>query len=440
MFGDRIMRKRIALVYWWRISMFVALLAAGFAMVHFTAIGDFITGARMASLIAELQDIWWSPILLIGLYTLMGPLELPTGLLMMGGAAFGALYGTIFNLVGLVAGAMLGYWVARLLGRDFVSRFADQRLQRGERILQHRGLWSLVQTRFMPIPFPVINIGAALAGVNSTRFLMAAIIGLIPPTLMHTYFIAELFETRGRGMTFIFYGAVFAVYNILISMLWLKEKPAWTRHLSKWFARHIRLLIYRLDRILRWKFGIYEYWQDPECLFRVSVAHTSRPIRVSGGEVPVDVKVLQIHFWNDHFPAVPPDGPDMAFAVKLHKMGTSSLRALADHIKNDSRLAEVKAVGGVTSLFGAGEGSAEERAFSNNGFTIIPHHNPLGLFGRFWENVYAWMIMWAFTPATLQHKKLLQLSWSEFWMFADDFVERYASFKHDAKEGEESRW
>ena len=288
----------------------------------------------------------------------------------------------------------------------------------------------------MPIGFSVINFAAALACVNARRFLLATLIGLIPSTLMHTYFIAELFATRGSGMTFIAYGSVYVVFNLLISLLWLKEKPIRMRTLSKWFAWQLRLLIYRLDRFLRWKMGIYEYWEDPDCLFRASVIHTSRPIRISGGKIPVGVKVLNIHFWNEHFPRVPPDGPDLEYAVNLHRMGTSSLRALADHIKNDSRLAEVQAVGGVTSLFGAGEGSAEERAFSNNGFTIIPHHNSLGLFGRFWENVYAWMIMWAFTPATLQHKSLLQLPWSEFWMFADDFVERYATFKRNAKEDE----
>jgi hypothetical protein len=240
-------------------------------------------------------------------------------------------------------------------------------------------------------------------------------------------------------VTFIGYGAAFVVFNILISILWLKETPARMRSASKWFASHIRLLIYRLDRILRWKMGIYEYWDDPQCLFRVNVTHTSRPIRVSGGEVPVGAEVLEMHFWNEHFPRIPPDGPDMVFAVNLHRMGTSSLRALADHIKKDSRLAGVQAVGGKTSLFGAGEGSVEERAFSENGFTITSHHNPWGFFGRFWENVYAWMIMWAYNPATLQHQSLLQLPWSEFWMFADDFVGRYASPKRNAKEGEESR-
>ncbi len=427
--GDQIMRERIELANWLRMSMFVALLVAGFAIVYFTSIGEFLTEARMASLITELRNVWWSPMLLIGLYTVMGALGLPTGPLLVGGAVFGAFYGTIYNVLGLVIGAMLGYQVANLLGRKFVVRVAGQRLKRAEGILERRGFWPLVQTRFMPIPFPVINFGAALAGVRPPLFLSATLVGLIPSTLIHTYFIAELFVTHGseRAMTLVWYAGAFVLFNVLISILWLREKPAQMRSASKWFASHIRLLIYRLDRILRWKMGIYEYWEDPECLFRVSVTHTSRPIRVSGGEVPAGAKVLEMHFWNENFPHVPPDGPDMAFAVNLHRMGTSSLRALADHIKKDSRLAEVQAVGGVTSLFGAGEGSAEERAFSKNGFTITSHHNSLGFFGRFWESVYAWMIMWAFNPATLQHKSLLQLPWSEFWMFADDFVGRYAS-------------
>jgi len=58
--GDQIMRERIELANWLRMSMFVALLVAGFAIVYFTSIGEFLTEARMASLITELRNVWWS--------------------------------------------------------------------------------------------------------------------------------------------------------------------------------------------------------------------------------------------------------------------------------------------------------------------------------------------------------------------------------------------
>jgi hypothetical protein len=84
-----------------------------------------------------------------------------------------------------------------------------------------------------------------------------------------------------------------------------------------------------------------------------------------------------------------------------------------EHLNKDSFLADVQVAGGVTPIIGGGEGSAGERVFSKIGFTLTPHRHPLGVFSRFWERAYAWMILWAFNPETLQHRSLLRYSMCE---------------------------
>lgn len=219
-------KSRIPASVWLRLSMLIALVLVGIVLVRFTPIGEFLTEERIASLTAEVRGVWWSPLLLIGLYAIVASLGLPPVPLLVGGAAFGALYGSLYNIVGLLLGASMAYTVARVLGRGFVVRVTGQRIRRAEHIFERHGFWPLVQTRFLPLPFAAVNFGAALAGVGPPLFLAATAVGLIPSTLIHTYFIAEALETRGlgRAMTLACYAGTFVLFNVLISGLWVGEQ------------------------------------------------------------------------------------------------------------------------------------------------------------------------------------------------------------------------
>jgi uncharacterized membrane protein YdjX (TVP38/TMEM64 family) len=217
---------RIPSKIWLRLSLFIALVVVGIVLVRLTPLGEVLTEERVVSLIETMRGIWWAPLLLIGLYAIVSTLGLPPVPLLVGGAAFGALYGSIYNMVGLILGALMAYWVAKLLGRDFVVRVTGKRLRRAESLFERHGFWPMVQTRFMPLPFSMVNFGAALAGVRPMFFLVATMVGLVPSTLIHTYFIAEAIRTQGRerALTLALYAGALVLFNILLSILWLRER------------------------------------------------------------------------------------------------------------------------------------------------------------------------------------------------------------------------
>ncbi len=237
--------SRIAIpgTVWLRALLFAALVLAGIGVVRFSPLGEMLTEERIVSLIEKIRDTWWAPILLIGLYALVSTLGLPPAPLLVGGAAFGAVYGTVYNLVGLLLGALLAYWLARLLGRDFVIRVTARRLRRAESVFARHGFWPLVQTRFMPLPFAVVNFGAALAGIRPLFFLAASAIGLVPSTMLHTCFIARAIVTQGvdRAVTLAMYAGSFVLFNILLSTLWLKER-------ARRRKRYRELVAFRAER------------------------------------------------------------------------------------------------------------------------------------------------------------------------------------------------
>ncbi len=176
-------------------ALLVALVAAGIILVRWTPVGDYLTKEQVIAFLDRLKESPWSPFLLAAGYAVTGIMMMPVSpLVLAGGVVFGPLLGSIYNILGLVFSAMVVYWVGLALGRDFMTHLGGPRLRRAERVFHRRGFWPLVQTRFLPIPFTLISYGAALAGVPAMRFLLTSTIGLIPATVMHTYFSSMLYQ------------------------------------------------------------------------------------------------------------------------------------------------------------------------------------------------------------------------------------------------------
>ena len=142
---------------------------------------------------------------------------------------------------------------------------------------------------------------------------------------------------------------------------------------------------------------------------------------------------------------MPSDGSIIGPAVKLRRRVASSTHRLAEAIENDPRLAGVRAVGGVTPLFTAGDNSPAEGIFRRLGFSVTTHQNPRGRFLEFWEEVYAWFLMWAFTPGNQNRRSLSGLRRSDFWISADDFLRLYGGQStrteiDDSEKGQAAQW
>ncbi len=186
----------------------------------------------------------------------------------------------------------------------------------------------------------------------------------------------------------------------------------------------MRTLIRRFDGLLRAAHGIFEYCEDEDCLLRLRLTVASHPLQLSPQVVAVGEPVLELHLWNEHIPTLPLAGPDLIWATQVRRMLIHSLRSLARQMEHDPRLAEVRALGGVTVLLSPDRPSGM-RLMERLGFTVMPFHSPLGRFGEFWENFYTWCLMWTFNAVSLRRRQLIRLRRAEIWMSADEFLRRY---------------
>lgn len=177
-----------------RFAIFLALLAAAAAAARWTPLRDLLSREVLLATLGRLREAWWSPLLLVGLYALLCPIGLPATPLMLAGAVvFGAVWGSVYNFTGLFVGGVAGYLVARFFGAELLRHFAGGKLRKVERLLTRHGVWYLISIRFLPLPYPAVNFGMALAGIRFLPFAVSTAVALLFTTTVWTYFYAALY-------------------------------------------------------------------------------------------------------------------------------------------------------------------------------------------------------------------------------------------------------
>ena len=219
----------------WKFLLLAFLIVVGLIALLFTPLSDYFSEQGLRDLLISLRGAWWTPLVIIAVLIVASPVGIPTTPLLLGGAAFGVWLGSLYNTIGLILGAALSYELARFLGRDFVIAVTGDRIRGIERRFQRFAFWPLVQLNFMPLPFPVVNFGAALSGVPRPLFLAAMTVGLIPSTVLHTFFMHELVAANWdtRGLLLALYIAAFLLFNVITGYPWIRKQRK-RRHAYKY--------------------------------------------------------------------------------------------------------------------------------------------------------------------------------------------------------------
>lgn len=214
-----------------RFAVFAALLVVGFAVLRWTPLSVFFTKEALITALSDLRNLWWAPLVLIGLYLVASPLGLPISpLVFAGGLVFGVGWGWLYNFLGALGGAAASYLLAQALGRDLVVHLAGESLlKRVEGLLERHGFWNLVRVRFIPIPFALVNFGAALAGYPLTGFLTASALGLAPSLMIYTYFGHALFTVATADRQTVVRNLFVALFLVLLLTFLVPLRQAWKR-------------------------------------------------------------------------------------------------------------------------------------------------------------------------------------------------------------------
>ncbi len=129
------------------------------------------------------------PLLFMVLYALATVLFLPGSVLTLaGGALFGPVWGTLWNLTGATIGAALGFLAARHLGAEWVERRAGPRLKRLTDGVAAEGWRFVAFVRLVPLfPFNLLNYALGLTRIPFLPYLLATWVFMLPGALAYTY-------------------------------------------------------------------------------------------------------------------------------------------------------------------------------------------------------------------------------------------------------------
>ena len=133
------------------------------------------------------------PLLFMLFYALATVLFLPGSVITLaGGALFGPVWGTLYNLSGATLGAILAFLIARYLASDWVqSKIHTTDGGRAERLMkgvETEGWRFVAFTRLVPLfPFNLLNYALGLTRIPFVHYVLATAIFMLPGAIAYTY-------------------------------------------------------------------------------------------------------------------------------------------------------------------------------------------------------------------------------------------------------------
>ena len=141
----------------------------------------------------------WAPVVFVLLYAVATVLFLPGSVFSLaGGALFGPLWGTLFNLAGATIGAVAAFLVTRYLVSDWVRARTGARVERLIAGVEAEGWRFVAFVRLVPLfAFNLANYAFGLTRIGLARYAAATFVCMIPGAFAFAFTYAG---HAGRGI------------------------------------------------------------------------------------------------------------------------------------------------------------------------------------------------------------------------------------------------
>ncbi len=171
----------------------LVLAAAGYAASR-AGLLDLRDPAALLAAIERAREIPYIHVVFVLVYIVVATFGLPaTPFTLAGGILFGTALGSGLNWLGATIGATGTYLLARTLGGDALRKLLGGQAARLDLLAGKRGFSTLFRLRLLPvIPFNALSFTAALSGIPIRPYIAATGLGILPGTIIYTYFAGSL--------------------------------------------------------------------------------------------------------------------------------------------------------------------------------------------------------------------------------------------------------
>ncbi len=129
------------------------------------------------------------PIVFMLIYIVGTVFFLPGAVLTLaGGALFGPVLGSLYNLTAATIGAMISFLAARYLAHDWVEKKTGGRMKQLKQGVEGEGWKFVAFVRLVPLfPFNVLNYALGLTKIKFSHYSIATYIFMLPGAIAYTY-------------------------------------------------------------------------------------------------------------------------------------------------------------------------------------------------------------------------------------------------------------
>lgn len=177
-------------------------------------------------------------------------------------------------------------------------------------------------------------------------------------------------------------------------------------------------LIRSIDRQVQRALGVRPFCADPHCILRVAFRVAAHEIRLADGtRIGPGDRIGELHLWNEQLPLIPAQGPDLRWALALHRSFVNSLALLAAQAATDPALSQLKAFRTRIAFTGPWSRAPKvARVTANYGFEIIVREPGFAANARsLLDGILAACLMRAFNPGGLKTTGLRRKGY-EMWI------------------------
>lgn len=219
---------------WGRLLLFGGMILGGAMLARIFGLQEILSLKNLASLKASIERFGaLAPLVFIVGYILAVIFFVPgLPITVLGGVAFGPLWGTVYVSVASTIGMALTFLIARYGARGMVERWVSEspRLAKIDHAIARYG-WRIVMiTRLVPLfPFNLQNYAYGLTQIEFWRYLLVSWPCMLPATAAYTFAGGALSEAGGDMQRTVFYLGIAGSLLVLVSLIprWLnKTSPA----------------------------------------------------------------------------------------------------------------------------------------------------------------------------------------------------------------------
>lgn len=179
----------------------------------------YVKGLSLQQLKSSIESLGgMASVAFIVICTVRGLVFIPCGLLSaLGGVIFGPLMGTAFTLIGLTAGSVITFYLARSFGKSWAERTLGHKYDKYEGYVSKDSLYSIFLMRVVPIlPFDVVSCIAGMSRTRVDKYILATFIGSLPGVFIYVFFGDSI---RSLSIKRVVFSAVFITIFAVIPFL-----------------------------------------------------------------------------------------------------------------------------------------------------------------------------------------------------------------------------